>query len=287
MIPQKIQVLFEFIDFLDEHKSEYIEKYIPLCEELKELDRQRNLLKPNNNYQDKQTFDNIQDRIEEKFKPITEGVYKPITNKLKELGIWAGDDVYSSIWNNNISEISEFKRNFSNEDTEQIFEYKHKYLDFRIKTNSDFLSLTFIFQSLDEILKELFDFFKDTDVNEFDKFETKRIVLENLSELAKGISENKGKNVSFSIPLDTLYSKKQTSKQSTDTKHEIIMGDKIEVGNINNNAGQISVGKNNKTERKSNDELAKKTFNWQKWGIIIGIILTIMAITVTIIFSGK
>lgn len=287
MIPPKIQALFAFIDFLDENKSDYIEKYIPLCEELKELDRQRNSLKPNNNYQDKQTFDKIQAEIAEKFVPITESVYRPITHKLKELGIWAGDDVYSSIWNNNISEISEFKRSFSNHDTEQIFLYKHKYLDFRTKTNSDFLCLYFIFQYLDEILKELFDFFKDTDENEFDKFETKTIEVDDLTELAKGISENKGKNVSFSIPTETLFGRNQASKHITDIKQEIIMGDKIEVGNINNNAGQISVGKNNKTEINSKDELAKKSFNWQKWGIIIGIILTIITITITIIYSGK
>jgi FtsZ-binding cell division protein ZapB len=93
MIPQKIQALFDFIDFLDANKKEYIEKYIPLCNELSELDKQRSKLKPNENYKDKQSYECIQKEIKEKFEPITDNIYKPVTNKLRELGIWSRDDV--------------------------------------------------------------------------------------------------------------------------------------------------------------------------------------------------
>jgi len=66
-----------------------------------------------------------------------------------------------------------------------------------------------------------------------------------------------------------------------------IMGGNIQVGDITNNSGQINVGKNikTKTEVNGNDELAKKSYNWQKWGIIIGTILAIIAIIATLIYS--
>jgi len=46
MIPEKIKALFDFIDYIDESKAEYIAKYLPLCEELSKLDIQRSKLKP-------------------------------------------------------------------------------------------------------------------------------------------------------------------------------------------------------------------------------------------------
>ena len=64
------------------------------------------------------------------------------------------------------------------------------------------------------------------------------------------------------------------------------MGDKIQSGDISNNKGPVSVGKGNKTNFNSDDDdLSKKTFNWQKWGIIVGTVLAIIAIIVTIIVS--
>ncbi|MBN1970961.1 MAG: hypothetical protein JW870_16455 [Candidatus Delongbacteria bacterium] len=284
MIPQKIQALFEFIDFLDKNKKEFIEKYIPLCNELKELDKQRSALKPNENYKDKQSYECVQNKIKEKFEPITENIYKPITNKLKELGIWSGDDVYSSIWNNNVSEILDFKRNFSEEDTIQVFQYKQKYLLFRTETNNDFLCLTFVFSNLDEIYKVLFDFFKDTQENEFDSFETKTIEVGNFDEIAKHLKDNNGKNLKYSIPTETIFGKKQTTPTTKlETKNEFNvfnMGDKIEVGNISNNKGQITLGKDNKIEVNSNDEIAKKSFRWQKRDTIISIIIGIVGLII-------
>ena len=288
MIPEKIQALFDFIDFLNKNKREYINKYIPLCNELKNLDNKRNGLNPNGNYIDKQKYDDIQKQIKEKFSPITLNIYTPISNKLKELEIWSGDETYSSIWNNNISAISDFKRDFKAEDVVQVMQYKKKYLSFRTQTNTDFLCLSFAFGNLDEILKELFDFFKDTNKNEFDNFETKTIEVNSIEEAAKGFLENKGKNVKFSIPTKTLNNSsndKQIQANSMNIKNEIIMGDKIKFGDIPNNSGQISIGKENTTKISSSDELAHKSFNWQKWGVIIAAVLTIIAIVVSIFVS--
>lgn len=287
MIPQKILALFEFIDFLDKNKNEYIEKYIPLCNELKKLDSQRNSLNPKKNYKDKQVYDKIQIEIKEKFTPITENIYNPITRKLLELKIWSGEIDFTSIWNNNISEIYDFKSNFTNEDTKEVFQYKQKYLNFRTETNSDFLSLSFVFHELDKVLKELFIFFKDVEENEFESFEAKLIKINDYKEIAQSMRENQGKNVTYAINTQTIFDQKQvaSSNKIAEIKQEIIMGDKIQVGNISNNKGHISVGKKNKTKVNSEDEFAKKSFHWQKWGIIIGTIIAIVTIIVTVIYS--
>ncbi len=289
MIPKKIQALFDFIDYLNNNKDEYVEKYIPLCNELKILGNQREELKPNSNYIDKQKYDRLQTQISEKFSPITLNIYKPITRKLRELEIWSGDDTFNSIWNSNSSKIYDFKNNFKSEDIPQVMEYKHKYLSFRNETNTDFLCLHFVFTYLDELFKELFDFFKDSDKNEFSNFETETIKVNNIEEAVRGFAENKGKNVKFTIPTDSIYNGKKDEPikpSSTSIKNEFIMGDKIKVGDIPNNNGQINIGKKNTNESSStgsSEDLAKKSFNWQKWGVIIAAILGITAILITVL----
>jgi hypothetical protein len=286
MIPQRIHALFDFIDYLNNNKREYIEKYVPLCHELKNLHNQRNELRPNENYKDKRQNDNLQNFIKEKYLPIISNVYTPISTKLSELKIWSGDETYASIWNNNYSAISDFKENFRSEDIEQVMQYKQKYLSFRRETDTDFFCLTFALHSLDEILKELFEFFKDTDENEFDRFETKTIKVNSVKEAVNGLIESNGKNVKFSIPFKTLYDapmEPQLLTNSTNIRSEIIMGDKIRVGDISNNSGQIAVGKENTAKINSSDGFTKKSFHWQKWGIISATILAIIAIVVAIL----
>jgi hypothetical protein len=285
MIPQKIQALFDFINFLDVNKQEYIEKYIPICNEIRKLDKKRNKLKPKENYKDKLSYECIQREIKEKFEPIIENIYKPVTSKLIELGIWSGDDAYTSIWNNNILEIEDFKRNFTQEDLEQVLHYKQKYLLFRTETNNDFLCLSLVFSKLDQLYRVLFDFFKETQENEFDSFETKTFKVRDFGEIAENIKDNVGKNVKYSIPSETIFRKKQATPtteipQAINYYNIFNMGDKIEVGNISKNKGQITIGKDNKTEVNSSDKIAKKTFLWQKLGTIIGIIIGIISLII-------
>ena len=249
MIPQEVAALFDFIDFLDRNKGDYIQKYIPLCDELERLDARRSALRPSENYRDKQLYDEVQKEIKEKFEPITEHVQLPVLNQLKALGIWSGDDVYTSIWNNNIEAISVFKENFELEDVPIVLAYKNKYLSFRSETNSGFLSLQYVFGCLDEILKSLFDFFKETEENEFEAFETKTIEAKSIEDAFESYIENKGRNVRFSIPQENFfartYSNPQQRKVPLVINNEITMGDRISVGNISNNKGPIAVGKDN------------------------------------------
>ncbi len=287
MIKPKVQALFNFIDFLDENKKEYIEKYLPLCNELRALDNQKQALNPNDNYKDKLSYDKIQNQIAEKFPIIKENIYKPITDKLQELGIWLGDDGFSSIWNGNFSEISSLKENFSESDKAQIFIYKQKYLDFRAETNSNFLSLAYAFEALDTILKVLFDFFRDTNENEFKGFETNVTEVASVVELVKSLKENKGKGIQNFVIAEKMVSgdnytekgnKLPNIKNEVNINTKIYMGDQIQTGDISNNSGQIAVGKGNKTEVNSSNPLAKKTFPWEKVQLIVDIVALIFTV---------
>lgn len=287
MIPNRIENLFKFIDFLYEKKEILIKDYLPLCEELKSLDEQRNELSPLNNYKDKQQYEEIQKEITDKFAPITNNIYNSITDKLLELKIWSGDKEYSSILNNNINEVSTFKENFSEDDLPKIFEYKNKYIEFRTETNSNFLCLGLLLQNLDELFKSLFDFFKDTTDNEFKNFESKIVKVNSIEDLTKIISKNRNENIKYELPISNLITKNSPSTPSTTQiiKNEYIMGDKIEAKNIDN-SGQLNIGKDNSINNKNNDDtLSIKSFNWQKWGIIIASILAIIGIMATIYFN--
>lgn len=146
-----------------------------------------------------------------------------------------------------------------------------------------------MFSNLDEIFKVLFDFFKDTKQNEFDSFKTKTIEIRDFGEITKNLKDNNGKNVKYSIPWETLKEKQQIPSKAEKTEinnyNFINMRDKIEIGEISSNKGQINIGSDNKIEVDTNYELSKKSFNWQKWGIIIGTVLAIVAILVTIKYS--
>lgn len=289
MISSKIQSLFDFIDFLHSNKENYILNYTPLIKELEVLADKRSELKPLDNYSKKEKYDLIQKEIEDKFPTITENIYKPFTQKLLELKIWSSDDTYSSIWNSNIEAISKFKNEFESADVAIVMDYKKKYLSFRTETHSNFLCLGLIFQELDEIFKELFDFFKDTEDNEFENFESKELKVNSVEDLVKSISENKTNNVKYSLPIQSFIEKREQPSHSTNNlnfhNYETIMGDKIIAENIPNNSGVINVGKNNKSETNSNDKLAVKTFNWQRFGIISATILMVVAIIIAIIYS--
>ena len=249
MIPERIVALFEFIDFLDAHKKEYIEKYIPLCHELIELDTQKSLLKPRENYLDKLKYDAIQKNISEKFQPIQQDIYIPFTSKLRDLKIWSGDDIYTSIFNNNSAAIFDFRENFEPNDIETVLAYKHKYLSFRRETNNSFLCLQFVLNNLDEIYKYLFDFFKDSSENEFESFEAKILELDSLNDVASALTTNKATNFAYAIPPDSFLNYQNLRKPhpklylgTSIINNEFIMGNKIQLGDINGHGNVLNSG---------------------------------------------
>jgi hypothetical protein len=291
MIPARIRALFDFIDYLDANKHDYIKKYVPICEELYLLHDKRRILKPNQNYRDRKQYETLQSQIEEKFAPIKSEVVVPFLDKMEKLGIWSGDDAYASIWNNSCSEIFKFHSDAEFKDVEQVTAYKEKYVAFRNETDCNFLVLFIAFNSLDQVLRLLFDYFKETDENEFESFQAKAIEVHSLGEAIDRVRENPDTYIKLSIPsarwpdMDTAIPVQTTV---THFNNEIIMGDKIQARDISNNSGQVSFGKGNRTivdEGDKDEILSKRSFNWQKWGIILGTILTIVAIVVAILFS--
>jgi hypothetical protein len=216
MIPAKVKAIFEFIDFLDKNKKEYIETYIPLINTLTELDRNRNELNPRANYKDKQQYDLIQKEIEVKLSPLYNNVILPILDQLKKQGIWEGDNHFISIYNDNADAALELTKNFTDKDVKDVEKYKQKYLRFRTETNSNFLTLGSVFNNLDEVLKILFDFFKDTEKNEFETFETKAIQINSINETVELFQKGHRK---FILPTDFLNPSK--AHQQTETKTEL------------------------------------------------------------------
>lgn len=135
---------------------------------------------------------------------IYDNVYNPITERLKELGIWSGDKSYISIKNNISAAAIAFRNVFQLDDLEQVVSYKEKYISFRKETNSNFLTLQLVLSDLDEALKELFDFFKDTDENEFEYFEATTLECKTLEEALNLYSKDTKKNIRIKLPSSFL-----------------------------------------------------------------------------------
>lgn len=201
MIPLQVQSIFNFIDFLDQNKKEFIEKYLPLCDEIENLVNERNTLNINKNYREKQRYDILQAQIKPKFDLVFSNIYGTVVAKLRELGIWSGDQSYTSIKNNISSAFSIFKTTFHEADIPQVILYKDKYLNFRKETNSNFLTLQLVFSDLDESLKELFDYFNDTEDNDFESLEVNTINCSTFEEAIILYQKNPKKNIRFSVPF--------------------------------------------------------------------------------------
>lgn len=60
-----------------------------------------------------------------------------------------------------------------------------------MQTHKTFLSLQIFFNDLDVIAKNLFDYFKDTQQNEFEAFETKAIPVNSIAETIQGFKKGK------------------------------------------------------------------------------------------------
>jgi|GEM_PF-2220642 len=218
MIPKEIQAIFDFIDFLDANKKQYIEVYLPICAELEKLDDERKSLGPNDNYKHKLRYNTLQKQIQDKFSLVYDNVYTPITATLKESGIWSGDESYISIKNNISSAATAFKEMFQIEDVQLVVSYKDKYTSFRKETNSNFLTLGIILPDLDEVLKELFDFFKDTDDNEFESFESEIVECKSIEEALQLYVNNPKKNIRFTLPSSFLNPSSTATQREAESK---------------------------------------------------------------------
>ena len=125
-----------------------------------------------------------------------------IKAKARELNVCNFDSQPNYDFNGVETEIRQLKDNFSNEDLPEIFKHKSQYIEYRSQTHGTFLSLQFFFDELDEITKSLFDYFKDTDRNEFEAFEIKAIQVNSFAEALQGLKKGQTK---FTLPSGFLF----------------------------------------------------------------------------------
>lgn len=222
MITPKIQNLFHFIEFLHSN-IENFNRYESKKNELYLLAKERQKLNPNKNFAEKLEYDKIQLQIKNKHKVFQDNIIQPIKDKANELSI-CNPDESPTLWNYNISEILELKENFENEDLPVIFNHKNKYIEYRTKTKGEaFFGLGFFFDDLDQVLKELFNYFNETEQNEFEGFETKAIRVNYITEAVELLKQ--GHKVSLPInllnnPEEQPQSTVEQPKTQNDTKHQ-------------------------------------------------------------------
>jgi hypothetical protein len=201
MITPKIKTLFQFIDYLHSN-IENFNQYNDLIKELESLNKVRSNLKPEQNYKDKLQYNKVQAEIENKFKTLQHNTANLIKAKAKELNVCSFENEPHYNFNGVETEIRQLKKNFSNEDLPEIFKHKSQYLEYRSNTHGTFLSLQFFFDELDEIAKSLFEYFKETEQNEFEAFEIKAIPVNSIAEAIQGFKKGQTK---FTLPSSFLF----------------------------------------------------------------------------------
>lgn len=187
MISDKIINLFAFVEYLHSNIEKF-NQYNQIVNELIKLGMERSKLNHNKNFNDKLKYNKIQKEIKEKYDVLENSIFNPIQSKAKELNIYDKEKI-ETLWNRNINEIHNLKETFNESDISKIIEHKNKYIEFRNNTKFTYFQNLF-FSELDEILKELFKFFFNENVNEFKEFEAKTIYVNNLNDLVKNIKSN-------------------------------------------------------------------------------------------------
>lgn len=221
MITPKIKALFQFIEYLNSN-IENFNQYNDLINDLEALKDVKNQLKPEQNYKDKLQYNKVQEELESKFKTLQDNTANLIKAKAKELNVCSFDNEPNYSFNGVEAEIHQLKENFRKEDLPEIFKHKSQYLEYRSQTHGTFLSLQFFFDELDEITKSLFDYFKDTDRNEFEAFEIKAIPVNSIAEAIQGFKKGQTK---LTLPTNFLFNTSTSEAlppQQTTTENDTI-----------------------------------------------------------------
>ncbi len=212
MTTSKIKALFNFIEFLHSNIDNF-NQYSNLINELELLDKERQKVTHKKTFIDKLKYDELQAEIEKKFKILQDNTANLIKDKAKELNVCNFDNEPNYSFNGIEAEIHQLKENFSKKDLSEIFIRKAQYIEYRNKTHKTFLSLAFFIDELDEITKSLFDYFKDTEQNEFEAFENKTIEVNSIEEAIQGFKQGQNK---FIIPTPINETKARILKNLAD-----------------------------------------------------------------------
>lgn len=201
MITPKIKALFQFIEYLHSNidnfnlNNDLIGELELLIEELQKVSSKKT-------FKDKLQYNKVQAEIENKFKTLQHNTANLIKAKAKELNVCSFENEPHYNFNGVETEIHQLKKNFTDKDLPEIFKHKSQYLEYRSNTHGTFLSLKFFFDELDEIAKILFDYFKDTEQNEFEAFEIKAIPVNSIAEAIQGFKKGQTK---FTLPSSFLF----------------------------------------------------------------------------------
>ncbi len=179
MITPKIKALFQFIEYLHSNIDNF-NLNNDLIKELEQLSEERQKVSSKKTFKDKLKYDEAQAKIETKFEILRGNTANLIKAKAKELNVCNFDNVPNYSFNGIETDIHQLKQNFSKDDLPEIFKHKQQYIEYRTKTHKTFLSLEFFIDELDEVTKSLFDYFKETEQNEFEAFERKIIPAKSL-----------------------------------------------------------------------------------------------------------
>jgi hypothetical protein len=196
MITPKIKDLFQFIEYLHSN-IENFNQYNNLIKELETLKVKKNKLKPELNYKDKLEYKKVQAELKSKFKALQDNTANLIKTKAKELNVCNFDNEPNYSFNGIEVEIQQLKEGFSKRDLSEIFKSKEQYIGYRNKTHKTFFSLEFFFDELDEITKSMFDYFKETQQNEFEAFEKKTIEVNSIEEAIQIFTNKENKDERF------------------------------------------------------------------------------------------
>lgn len=205
MITPRIKALFRFIDYLYSNIETY-KKYSKDIDDLNLLRTDQRQLKPKNNYKDRLKCNELNEAIERKQNVLYDKITTPIQAKSNELNICDFKNTnqsHTGEWRNSfLHEIEQLKSNIINSDLSEIVSHKDKYLKVRTETKNEVIfGLNPFFADLDGLLKEFFDFFKDTEQNEFEAFETKPIQqqsnIKSLTSQPISVNESRTKKVIY------------------------------------------------------------------------------------------
>jgi len=196
MITTKIKTLFQFIEYLHSNITNF-NLNNDLIKELELLDKERQKVTHKKTFKDKLKYDEVQAEIEKKFKILQDNTANLIKAKAKELNLCNFDNEPNYSFNGIEAEIQQLKENFSKKDLPEIFKSKEQYIEYRNKTHNTFLSLAFFIDEMDEITKSLFDYFKDTEQNEFEAFEKKTIEVNSIEEAVQIFTNKEHKDERF------------------------------------------------------------------------------------------
>lgn len=169
MIPEKINNLFQFIEFLHSNIDNF-KQYDLIINEIHLQRKELLKIDPNKNYKGKFKQIEIKPKLDKNIETLQENIILPIKAKAIELNI-CDPNKFETLWNWNITAVSEFIESFTETDLPEILKYKDQYYKFKAIGYLD----NFIFE-LDEILYELFNYF--TDKSEIEQFEDK-VISEN------------------------------------------------------------------------------------------------------------